>query len=118
MKDEIKKNIKDYGGIENIVEILLKGLKKGTFSDCDEEFQECCYYYITNLQDRTKELETINEEHRKLNGTLRKTINEAIDYINEKSEEVELNFYGFPDKITSFRGSVSILLNILQGSDE
>lgn len=45
-------------------------------------------------------------------------IDKAIEYIKEKSEEVELNFYGFPDKITSFRGSVSVLLNILQGSDE
>ena len=27
--------------------------------------------YITNLQDRTKELEQINEEHRRINGELR-----------------------------------------------
>lgn len=30
--------------------------------------------YITNLQNRTKELEQINEEHRELNGTLHQEI--------------------------------------------
>jgi len=82
--------------------------------------------YITNLQEekdyyfkKNNELSTLNTSLRNDRDILKTRNEKAIEYIKEKSEEVELNFYGFPDKITSFRGSVAVLLNILQGkSDE
>ena len=66
MKDEVKE-ILDYFVIHSTTEEL--------------EMLSKISIYITNLKDRIKELEQINEEHRKLNGTLNKTINEAIEYI-------------------------------------
>lgn len=43
--------------------------------------------YIDNLEKRIKDLETINKEHRKINGELRTTINKAIEYIKPKFVE-------------------------------
>lgn len=56
MTDEIKKYTEFYGGKDNIMNLLLNELEKGTFSDCDEEFQKCCYYYITSLKKEVDEL--------------------------------------------------------------
>lgn len=43
--------------------------------------------YITNLQDRIKELEAINEEHRKINGKLREE-NEILKKNAEHNDKV------------------------------
>lgn len=72
-----------------------------------EALTECCGIPIGEIP----MLKIQNDEYKT-------RIDRAIEYIKEKSEEVELNFYGFPDKITSFRGSVSVLLNILQNGEE
>ena len=47
---DFEKYKKMYGGESKIFKILLEELKKGTFSDCDEEFQYYCYQIISNLQ--------------------------------------------------------------------
>ena len=65
---------------------------------------------IQMLYKRKKELEQINEEHRRINGELRKTINEAIEYIKE-------DMYGEPNELYGLVDGEH-LLNILQGSDE
>lgn len=66
---------------------------------------------LDEQEKRIKELETINEEHRKINGELRNTINEAIDY-NEKV--LKENWYGGYEKENATK-----TINILQGkSDE
>ena len=39
--------------------------------------------YITKLEKRIYELEMINEEHRKLNGVLRKQINDLFNKLTE-----------------------------------
>ena len=51
-----------YGGESEIFKILLEELKKGTFSDCDEEFQYCCYQIISNLQQENQKLKKQLEE--------------------------------------------------------
>ena len=50
---------KMYGGESEIFKILLEELKKGTFSDCDEEFQYCCYQIISNLQQQNKKYKEV-----------------------------------------------------------
>lgn len=57
--------LKMYGGESNIFKLLLVELKEGTFSDCDEEFQYCCYKVITNLQ---QELTKYKEKCKKVVG--------------------------------------------------
>lgn len=60
-------------------------------------------YYITNLQEENKKLKEANEEHRKINGDLRKenqklvkVIDTILDF-NFFKEECPLNF-GFEDE--------------------
>ena len=55
---------KMYGGESEIFKILLEELKKGTFSDCDEEFQYCCYQIISNLQQENQSLKKQLEENK------------------------------------------------------
>ena len=106
--------------------------------------------YITNLQDRIKELETINEEHRRINGELREEnekskngvslekasdktmiltqkfvieqlktrINKAIEYIKNDMPYLEEPDDDYENNHKMVEYDNSILLNILQGSDE
>ena len=115
---DFKKYKKMYGGENEIFKILLEELKKGTFSDCDEEFQYCCYQIISNLQQENQELKKHLEELKSTNkvlseeltkdrilnqdclttccgipiGDIPKLINqqkEFIEYMNKTIEELE-----------------------------
>lgn len=69
--EQLEENIKFYGGKDAIMNCLLSELKKGEFSDCDEEFQKCCYYLITNLRKNIDELieqYSKNDYYYKYNG--------------------------------------------------
>ena len=70
------------------------------------------------LLDRIEELEAINEEHRKINGELRKTINEAIEYTKNDMPYLEEPDDDYENNHKMVEYDNSILLNILQGSDE
>ncbi len=94
---------------------------------------------LIDLQDRIRELEAINEEHRKINGNLRYTkekvnernivlnayvkdvedrIDKAIEYIEKYSS---ISGYYFNSKYNRENDCLDVkerLLNILQGSDE
>ena len=89
---DFEKYKKMYGGESKIFKILLEELKKGTFSDCDEEFQYCCYQIISNLQQENQELKKKKKEF--INWLIE---NESLDdycnettftYIREKYEEI------------------------------
>lgn len=67
-----------YGGENNIFEILLNDLKEGTFSDCDEKFQYCCYQIITNLQQELTKYKERNEK--------------AIEYVKNTYDDVVSSF--------------------------
>lgn len=85
-----------------VLKLYTKGLKQGM----DESL-------IQALQDRIKELETINEEHRKINGELRKTINEAIEYLEYQIPQLDFE----KDMKAKMLGAMVLVL--LQGkSDE
>jgi uncharacterized coiled-coil protein SlyX len=71
--------LKMYGGESNIFKLLLVELKEGTFSDCDEEFQYCCYKVITNLQ---QELTKYKERNEKLKDKIQKVIEKLDDLEN------------------------------------
>lgn len=87
----------DYG--EDLLEIL------------NEEKE--LYDYTLDLQKRIKELETINEEHRRINGELRKTINEAIEYLEYQIPQLDF------EKDIKARILGAMVLVLLQGkSDE
>ena len=68
--------------------------------------------FMLDQEDRIKELEQINEEHRKINGELRKTINEAVNILERiyllENVSITNNAVNEIDKA----------INILQGSDE
>ena len=70
-----------YGGESEIFKRLLEELKKGTFSDCDEEFQYCCYEIISNLQ----------QENQKYKEALSKLNEMNADNYNKYCEELKKN---------------------------
>lgn len=45
-------------------------------------------------------------------------IEKAIEYIKEQTVDVEMNIYGMPPTIKSFRGNTERLLEILKGEDK
>ena len=108
MKDEIKE-------ILNKIEATFETTEDNSFIKFKWLDYKQILDYITNLQDRTKELETINEEHRKLNGELREIINDAIKMLN--SETLNKYYYGMSYEfgINDFKKD---MLNILQGDDK
>ena len=79
LNNNMSEEINKYGSIKEIIEILLRELKDGTFSDCDEEFQYICYDYINNLQKENEELKNQNT----------KLYKKDIKIINELKEELE-----------------------------
>lgn len=73
--------------------------------------------YIDDLEKRIKDLETINEQHRKINGELRTTINKAIEYIKTCNPDVDLYSMFLSEYYISNYGAVE-LLEILGDSNE
>lgn len=45
----------------------------------------------------------------------KRRIDKAIEYIEEQTVDVEMNIYGMPPTIKSFRGNTERLLEILKG---
>lgn len=97
MKDEVKE-ILDYFVIHSTAE--------------EFEMLSKISIYITNLQNENKNLKQINEEHRKLNGELRKTINEATEYLEYQIPQLDF------EKDTKAKMLGAMVLVLLQGSDE
>ncbi len=58
-KEEI---YKFYNGKDNILNVSLKDLKKGIFSDCDTEFQLGLYNAIKDLQQQLKQKDKAIDE--------------------------------------------------------
>ena len=87
---------KMYGGESEIFKILIEELKKGTFSDCDEEFQYCCYQIISNLQQENKQLKdnwNMLKEHltnRYNNGTESISYRQVFIEIREAMQVLEI----------------------------
>ena len=48
----------------------------------------------------------------------KKRIDKAIEYIEEQTVDVEMNIYGMPPTIKSFRGNTERLLEILKGESK
>ena len=84
---DFEKYKKMYGGESEIFKILLEELKKGTFSDCDEEFQYCCYQIISNLQQGNQELK------RKLNESIHKATEFESEVYELKKHLEEWNYH-------------------------
>lgn len=112
MKDDIKEILDNINNKWEDYKEKTKQLKYVQDIVSGNDFKQLLDYII-NLQDRIKELEQINEEHRKINGELRKTINEAIEYINISLRDSFEN-----DKYPLNGEDFEHLLNILQGGDE
>lgn len=82
---------------------------------------------IQTLEEKDKEIERLKKRIKELEEGFKATtedlceestkISKAIEYIENNSEKVELNFVGFPESITSFKGKVPTLLKILKGEE-
>ena len=61
-------------------------------SDYQEQLIQRQYKDLTDMSDFNKDLKVINEEHRKLNGELRKELDDAWDCINKmRAAYIELD---------------------------
>ena len=60
------------------------------------------------LQDENKLLKEDKE-------ILKRRIEKAIEYVEDHTENVEMNIYGMPPIIRAFRGNTQTLLEILKG---
>lgn len=61
-------------------------------SDHQEQLIQRQYKDLTDMSDCNKDLKVINEEHRKLNGELRKELDDAWDCINKmRAAYIELD---------------------------